>query len=113
MAMEDSKPTIEVFPADSPPGLAPYGAIIETAYVRGNMGGMIVVKLHAGELDEHSHPQEHVGVVLEGSFEFFSGDTVTPLQAGQMYRIPSNVAHGVRCAAYALIVQARADPSSG
>lgn len=106
--MADNSTQIKVFPADSPPGLVPHGDIIEAAFIKGNMGGLVVVKLHAGELEEHSHEQEHVGVVLEGSFEFVSGDTVTSLQAGQMYHIPPHVPHAVRCQSYALIIQARA-----
>ncbi|HEX6385121.1 MAG TPA: cupin domain-containing protein [Anaerolineae bacterium] len=104
----NEKEAIEVFPADRPPGLVPHGDIIEAAFIKGNMGGLVVVKLHAGELAEHSHEQEHVGVVLEGSFEFVSGERVVRLQAGQMYRIPPHVPHAVRCREYALIIQARA-----
>jgi len=104
----DEKEAIEVFPVDKPPGLAPHGDIIEAAFIKGNMGGLVVVKLQAGELAVHSHEQEHVGVVFEGSFEFVSGGEVVPLQVGQMYRIPPHVPHGVRCQDYALIIQARA-----
>lgn len=106
--MEAQRKQIELFAAEAPPGLVPHGEIIEAAFVRGNMGGLVVVKLHAGELESHSHEQEHVGVVLEGSFAFVSGDSVVSLKAGQMYRIPPNVPHGVRCEKYALIIQARA-----
>jgi mannose-6-phosphate isomerase-like protein (cupin superfamily) len=106
--MTDPKPTIEVFPVHAPPGLAPYGDIIETTFIKGNMGGLVVIKLHMGELAAHSHEQEHVGVVLEGEFEFFNDEDVTSLKAGDMYRIRPNVVHGIRCRNYALIVQARA-----
>ena len=70
--------------------------------------GLVVIKLHSGELAAHSHEQEHVGVVLEGEFEFFNDEEVTSLKAGDMYRIGPNVVHGIRCQNYALIVQARA-----
>jgi quercetin dioxygenase-like cupin family protein len=106
--MVEPEQTIEVFSVHSPPGLAPYGPMIETTYIKGNMGGLVIIKLQAGEAPEHSHEQEHVGVVLEGSFEFFNGDKVTPLQAGQMYRIRPHTPHGIRCKDYALIIQARA-----
>jgi quercetin dioxygenase-like cupin family protein len=106
--MNEPSPAIEVFRADGPPDLVAHGEIIEAAYIKGNMGGLVVIKLRAGELAAHGHEQEHVGVVLEGSFEFISDDRVIPLQAGDMYRIPPNVRHGVRCEKYALIVQARA-----
>ena len=108
--MDDSAPVIEIFRADAPPGLMPHGEIIEAAYLKGNMGGLVVIKLRTGELAKHRHEQEHVGAVLEGEFEFVSGDAVTVLRAGDLYRIPPHIPHGVRCRDYALIVQARAEP---
>ena len=106
--MSNPKPTIEVFPIDSPPGLAPYGEMIETTFIKGNMGGLVVIKLKAGEMPPHSHGEEHVGVVLEGSFEFFNDEETFPLKAGEMYRIRPDVPHGIRCKESALIIQARA-----
>lgn len=106
--MDETKATIEVFPVESPPGLAPYGEVIETTFIKGNMGGLVVIKLAAGELPVHSHEQEHVGVVLEGSFEFFDDDKITEIKAGQMYRVRPGVPHGIRCHNSALIIQARA-----
>ena len=106
--MSDAAGVIEVFPVKSPPGLAPYGDIIETTFIKGNMGGLVVIKLHVGELPVHSHEQEHVGVVLEGSLELFNDEGTMPLRAGDMYRIRPNTPHGIRCRDYALIVQARA-----
>lgn len=106
--MSQTSATIQVFPVDSPSGLAPYGDIIETTFIKGNMGGLVVIKLKAGEIAPHSHKQEHVGVVLEGSFEFFNDDSVTQLKAGDMYRIRPNVSHGIRCRESALIIQTRA-----
>lgn len=66
-----------------------------------------MIKLCAGELERHSHAQEHVGVVLEGSFEFVVEEGTVPVQAGEVYRISPNVLQGVRCQNHALIVQAR------
>ena len=101
---------IEVFRADNPPQMQRYGESIETGIVRGNMGSLVVIKLGSGlELAEHTHEQEHVGAVLAGEFSFTDGDEETVLRAGDLYRIPPNVTHGVRCADYALVVQARAD----
>ena len=45
-----SQPAIEVFPATNPPKLTPYGEMIETVFVKGNMGGLVVIKLKAGEI---------------------------------------------------------------
>lgn len=101
---------IEVFRAESPPQAQRYGEALEVSIVRGNMGSLVVLKLGPGlELDEHAHEQEHVGAVLEGEFSFTNGEEETILRAGDLYRIPPNVTHGVRCTDHALIVQARAD----
>jgi quercetin dioxygenase-like cupin family protein len=101
---------IEVFRAESPPRMQRYGEALESGIVRGNMGSLVVLKLGPGlELTEHAHEQEHVGAVLAGEFSFTDGDQETVLRAGDLYRIPPNVTHGVRCKDHALIVQARAD----
>ena len=74
------------------------------------MGSLVVMKLGPGlELAGHAHEQEHMGAVLAGEFSFTDGDEETVLRAGDLYRTPSTVRHGVRCADHALIVQARAD----
>lgn len=106
--MSQSDPPIEVFPAANPPKLTPHGEMIETVFIKGNMGGLVVIKLKAGEIPAHTHEQEHVGVVLEGSFEFFNDDGVFEIKAGEMYRIRPDVSHGIRCKDYALVIQARA-----
>ena len=101
---------IEVFRAENPPKMQRYGEALEAGIVRGNMGSLVVMKLGPNlELTEHAHQQEHVGAVLAGEFSFTDGDEETVLRAGDLYRIPPNVTHGVRCTNYALVVQARAD----
>ncbi|MDP8949920.1 MAG: cupin domain-containing protein [Actinomycetota bacterium] len=101
---------LEVFRAENPPQSQRYGEALEAGIVRGNMGSLVVFKLGPGlELAEHAHEQEHVGAVLAGEFSFTDGDEQTVLRAGDLYRVPPNVRHGVRCADHALVVQARAD----
>ena len=101
---------IEVFRAESPPQAQRYGEALEAGIVRGDMGSLVVLKLGSGlELAEHVHEQEHVGAVLTGEFSFTDGDEETVLRTGDLYRIPPNVRHGVRCTNHALVVQARAD----
>jgi quercetin dioxygenase-like cupin family protein len=46
-------------------------------------------------VDEHSHPHEQVGMVLEGQVRFFIGDEEKVLGKGDMFRIPGNVKHHV------------------
>ncbi len=101
---------VEVFCAENPPRMQRYGEALEASIVRGNMGSLVVLKLGPGlELAGHAHEQEHVGAVLAGEFSFTDGDEETVLRAGDLYRIPPNARHGVRCADHAVVVQARAD----
>jgi quercetin dioxygenase-like cupin family protein len=101
---------VEVFRAENPPQMQRYGDALASGIVRGNMGSLVVLKLGPGlELAEHAHEQEHVGAVLAGEFSFTDGDEETVVRAGDLYRIPPNVRHGVRCKDHALIVQTRAD----
>ncbi len=46
-------------------------------------------------VEEHSHPHEQVGMVIEGRAIFHIGDETKTLQPGDMYRIPGNVKHKV------------------
>ena len=101
---------VEVFRAESPPQAQRHGEALEAGIVRGNMGSLVVLKLGPGlELAEHAHEQEHVGAVLAGEFSFTDGDEEMVLRAGDLYRVPPGVRHGVRCADHALVVQTRAD----
>lgn len=101
---------IEVFRAGNTPGMQRRGEALEAGLVRGNMGGLVVIKLGPGlELAEHAHEEEHVGAVIEGEFFFTAGEEEKLLRAGDVYRIPPNTPYGVHCPEYALVVQARAD----
>jgi quercetin dioxygenase-like cupin family protein len=46
-------------------------------------------------VEEHSHPHEQVGMVLEGSAIFFIGGEEKTLCPGDLYRIPGNMRHKV------------------
>jgi len=46
-------------------------------------------------VEEHSHPHEQVGMLLEGTAIFFIGDEERTLQPGDLYRIPGHVRHKV------------------
>jgi quercetin dioxygenase-like cupin family protein len=55
-----------------------------------------VVDLAPGSVvEEHSHPHEQVGMVLEGRAVFFIGGEEKTLEAGDLYRIPGHVRHKV------------------
>ena len=46
-------------------------------------------------VEEHQHPHEQVGMLLEGRAIFFIGNEQKTLQAGDLYRIPGNIRHKV------------------
>src|SRR6516164_1502769 len=46
-------------------------------------------------VEEHFHPHEQVGMLLQGRAIFFIGDEQKTLQAGDLYRIPGGVRHKV------------------
>jgi quercetin dioxygenase-like cupin family protein len=46
-------------------------------------------------VEEHSHPHEQVGMVVEGRAVFHIGGEEKTLGPGDMYRIPGNVRHRV------------------
>jgi len=55
-----------------------------------------MLRFKAGEgANEHAHPHEQVGMLLEGRATFFIGDEQKTLEAGDLYRIPGNVLHKV------------------
>jgi quercetin dioxygenase-like cupin family protein len=55
-----------------------------------------VVELEPGSVvEEHSHPHEQVGMLLEGKVIFTIGDEQKTLQAGDVFRIPGHVPHKV------------------
>ena len=46
-------------------------------------------------VEDHSHPHEQVGLVLEGQAKFIIGGEEKTLKPGDMFRIPGNVVHKV------------------
>ena len=101
--------SIDVFRATDPPERRRQRDFLDFGVVRGNAGSLVVLLLRPGEQEEHHHEQEHVGAVLEGEFAFFAADQETVLRAGDLYRVPAGVSHGVRCRTAAVVVQVRAD----
>jgi quercetin dioxygenase-like cupin family protein len=46
-------------------------------------------------VEEHSHPHEQVGIVLQGKAIFIIGGVEKTLGPGDLFRIPGNVRHKV------------------
>ena len=70
------------------------GVTIQTCAADKMMLSLVEIKPHA-KVEEHSHPHEQVGMVLEGRAIFYIGDEEKTLSKGDMYRIPGHVKHRV------------------
>jgi quercetin dioxygenase-like cupin family protein len=68
------------------------GVDIYTSWCERLMLSLVEMEPHA-VVEEHSHPHEQVGILLEGELEFFIGDERQRLTPGQMWRIPGGVSH--------------------
>jgi quercetin dioxygenase-like cupin family protein len=49
----------------------------------------------AAVVEEHDHPHEQMGLMLEGEMTFIIGDETRVLRPGDMWRIPGGVRHKV------------------
>lgn len=64
--------------------------------VQGEQMTLAVVELDPDSVvPEHQHPNEQLGVVLQGTLTFTIGGERRALVAGDTYTIPSNVPHDV------------------
>ncbi len=70
------------------------GVTIQTCAANDMMLSLAVLEPHA-VVEEHSHPHEQVGIVIEGQAIFFIGGEEKTLGPGAMYRIPGQVRHKV------------------
>jgi quercetin dioxygenase-like cupin family protein len=70
------------------------GVRIQTCAADKMMMSLATLEPHA-VVDEHSHPHEQVGMVVEGWVMFYIGGEEKKLGPGDMFRIPGNVKHRV------------------
>jgi quercetin dioxygenase-like cupin family protein len=70
------------------------GVHIRTCSAERMMLSVVDLEPHA-VVQEHSHPHEQVGMLLEGRAVFWIGGEEKTLQAGDTYRIPGGVPHRV------------------
>ena len=70
------------------------GVTIHTCAAEKMMMSYVALQPHA-VVEEHSHPHEQVGMLLEGRARFIIGGEEKVLAKGDMWRIPGNVAHRV------------------
>jgi quercetin dioxygenase-like cupin family protein len=55
---------------------------------------VVEMEAHA-VIDEHSHPHEQIGYMVEGEAEFVVDGKSVRVRAGQMWRLPGGVPHKV------------------
>ncbi len=70
------------------------GVTIATCAAERMMLSLVTIQPQA-VVEEHSHPHEQVGMVIEGQAIFYIGGEQKTLGPGDMYRIPGNVRHRV------------------
>src|SRR5882724_9719061 len=70
------------------------GVHIRTCAAEKTMLSVVDLAPHS-VVEEHAHPHEQVGMVLQGRAVFVVGGEEKTLQAGDLYRIPGQVRHKV------------------
>lgn len=70
------------------------GVTIRTAACEQMMLSLVEIEPGA-TVEAHAHPNEQVGMLLEGRARFFVGDEEQVLGPGDMYTIPGGVTHRV------------------
>lgn len=70
------------------------GVDIYTTACQQMMLSLVEMQPHA-VVEEHSHPHEQMGLMLEGEADFTIGGQQQRIVAGQMWRIPGGVVHKV------------------
>ena len=70
------------------------GVTIQTCAADKMMLSVVDLAPHA-VVEEHAHPHEQVGMVLEGRAVFWIGGEEKTLGPGDLYRIPGEVRHRV------------------
>jgi len=70
------------------------GVDIFTTFGDGLMLSLVEMEPHA-VVEEHSHPHEQMGLMLEGEALFIIGGEEQTISTGGMWRIPGGVVHKV------------------
>ena len=70
------------------------GVDIYTTCCQHMMLSLVEMQPHA-VVEEHSHPHEQMGLMLEGAADFTIGGQQMRVTAGMMWRIPGGVVHKV------------------
>ena len=71
------------------------GVEIRTTAGRSMMLSVVHFEPHS-IVEEHAHPHEQMGMLVEGRLEFTVGGVTRVLGPGDLWRIPGGVVHSVR-----------------
>jgi quercetin dioxygenase-like cupin family protein len=70
------------------------GVTIKTSWLERIMTSVVHFAPNA-VVEDHAHPHEQMGIIIEGQVDFTIGGETRRLGPGSLYRIPSNVRHRV------------------
>ena len=87
------------------------GVQIRTCAADQMMLSVVEIAPHA-VVEEHAHPHEQVGMVLQGRAVFVIGGEEKTLNAGDLYRIPGGVRHKVHALDEAVRARGRLQPAA-
>lgn len=76
--------------------LRPFPGVTMRATSAERMTLSLVVMEPGSTIEEHAHPHEQVGYMIEGEAEFVIGGEKFLVRAGQIWRIPGGVPHRVQ-----------------
>jgi quercetin dioxygenase-like cupin family protein len=94
VALSDGRQTYGSFEGVRPHKIWP-GVLAHT--VEGDSVSFALVELEPNvEVAEHSHPNEQVGFIVQGTFSFTIGGETRRLKPGDTYVIPGGVAHSAQ-----------------
>ncbi len=75
-------------------GLEPHpGVTLRPVFGKGMTVSFVYMEPHS-VAPVHQHPQEQIGTVIEGTYEFELGGTKRWVRRGDVYIVPPNVPHG-------------------
>jgi quercetin dioxygenase-like cupin family protein len=72
-----------------------FGTITTRTCAGDNIQFSLVVIPAGGVVEEHSHVNEQMGLVLDGELDFTIGGETKRLRPGDVFRIPGGVPHSV------------------
>jgi quercetin dioxygenase-like cupin family protein len=76
-------------------GMNPFPGIEMHAMEAEKMTLSVVDMERGSVIEEHSHPHEQIGYMVEGDAQFVIAGKTYHVQAGQMWRLPGGVPHRV------------------